>query len=163
MEFTNRCTKAFAELNGWMPTDYQFTFAQLAGRTRLRNVMEMPIRYGADEVLDHLFWFRRERKPAAVVSMPYNGDRLRAQELAARYGLIVLAPPIVNAGWWLPGENGTKCFVFVRQGTEVHWLPGQKHESAYKEFVAVFDREDAEEICLFLERVFCCERRHGDR
>jgi hypothetical protein len=135
MGFADRCTKAFATLNGWVPTDYQFTFNQLAGRTRTRDVMEMPIRYGADEVLDHIFWFRRERKPVAVVSQPYNGDRLRAQELAARYGLIMLAPPLINAGCWHPGENGTECFVFVRPGTEVRWLlPGQEHEGAYKEF-----------------------------
>jgi hypothetical protein len=141
MEFTNRCTKAFAELNGWMPTDYQFTFAQLAGRTRLRNVMEMPIRYGADEVLDHLFWFRRERKPVAVVSQPYHGNREAAQQLAAQHGLIMQAPPIVNAGWWLPGKNGTECFVFVRPDTEVRGLPAQETESAYKEFVAEFNQE----------------------
>jgi hypothetical protein len=147
LEFTDRCTRAFATLNGWSLTDYQFTFNQLAGRTRIRDVMEMPIRrrYGADSVLDHLFWFRRERKPVAVVSMPYHGNREAAQQLAAQYGLIMLAPPIVNAGWArsvaLPGENGTECFAFVRPGTEVRWLPGQKHESAYREFVAVFNRD----------------------
>jgi hypothetical protein len=73
--------------------------------------------------------------------MLYNGDRARAQQLAAQYGLIVLAPPIGNAGWWLPGENGTECFAFVRQGTEVRWLREQEHESAHKEFVAKFNQE----------------------
>jgi hypothetical protein len=141
MEFTDRCTKAFADLNGWAPTDRQFTFDQLAGRAKTCDYMEMPIRYGADEVLDHIFWFRRSRKPIAVVAMPYNGDRARAQQLAAQYGLIALAPPIANAGWWLPGENGTECFAFVRQGTEVHWLPEQIDGTAYEKFVAGFNRE----------------------
>ena len=142
MEFTDRYTEAFAKLNGWVQhTDKLFTFDQLAGNARTCNYTAAPICYGADEVLDHLFWFRRDRKPVAAVSMPYNGDRTRARELAAQYGLIALAPPIVNAGWWLPGKNGTECFVFVRQGTEVRWLPGQEDESAYKEFVGEFNRE----------------------
>jgi hypothetical protein len=100
---------------------------------------------GADGVLDHIFWFRCERKPAAVVSMPYNGDRLLAQELAAQYGLIMQAPPIVNAGWVRsdhPGKNGgSECFVFVPPGTMVRWLPGQVDGAAYEKFVAVVDRE----------------------
>jgi hypothetical protein len=30
-------------------------------------VMGMPICYGADEVLDHIFWFRRGRKPVPPI------------------------------------------------------------------------------------------------
>jgi hypothetical protein len=145
MEFTDRCTKEFARFNGWAPTDRQFTFDQLAGRAKTIDYKAFhtatPICYGADEVLDHLLWFRRERKPIAVVSMPYHGDRERAQRLAAQYGLIMLAPPIANAGWWLPGKNGTECFVFMRQGAEVRWMLGQEDESCYEIFVARFNQE----------------------
>jgi hypothetical protein len=144
MEFTDRYTEAFAKLNGWVQhTDRLFTFDQLAGRAKTCNYMAAPLvcYSGTGGVLDHLFWFPRERKPVAVVSMPYHGNRKAAQQYAAQYGLIMLAPPIVNAGWWLPGQNGTECFVFVRQGTEVRWLPGQESENAYKEFVDEFNRE----------------------
>jgi hypothetical protein len=134
--FTARYTDAFAKLNGWSPTNEHFSFRQLAGRGRDRSDDDSPVwRSGADDpdhVLDHLFFFRRERKPAAIVTMPYHGGLEQAQRLAERYGLIALAPPIAAAGWWLPGS--AECFVFVRQGTGVRWLPEQEDEAAYEKF-----------------------------
>jgi hypothetical protein len=146
-----RYTEAFAKLNGWSPSNEHFSFRQLAGKRRDRGGDDMPIwRSGADDpdhVLDHLAFFRRERKPIAVISMPYHGDREAAQQLAAHYGLVMLAPPIATAGWWLPGTNGTECFVFVRSGTAVRWLPGQEDEAAYERFA----EEHAEDQCRRVE------------
>jgi hypothetical protein len=51
------------------------------------------------------------------------------------------APPIAEAGWWLPGKNGTGCFAFTRQDTEVCWLPEQMSAPAYEKFVAEFNQE----------------------
>jgi hypothetical protein len=81
--------------------------------------------------------------------MPYNhyGAGLEhAQRLAEHYGLIAHAPPIAEAGWWVPDEMGTNCFAFTRVGTVVRWLPGQMSEDAYKEFSEEFHRERHEEI-----------------
>jgi hypothetical protein len=149
--FTARYTEAFAKLNGWSPSDKHFSFRQLAGRRRDRGGDDSPIwRSGDDDpdhVLDHLFFFRRDRKPIAIVTMPYHAELEKAQRLAERYGLIALTPPIAEAGWWCPGDS--ECFAFVCPGTEVRWLPEQMQQELYEKFAeeyTEFQRQRVQEF-----------------
>ena len=106
----------------------EVTLRQLAGMKRSED--RMPVMYSGGDphwVLDHCRYFKAEGKAVAIVTMPHNAQMEHAREIADRYGLDVLAPPIAKSGWWLPGS--TFCFAFVRPGTTVKWLPQQ----AYRE------------------------------
>jgi hypothetical protein len=69
-----------------------------------------------------------------LVPAQAQANRRRLDALSRRSGTRATAgcavrldragPPIAGAGWWLPGKNGTECFVFTRPGTAVRWLAG---------------------------------------
>jgi hypothetical protein len=120
-------TLAFARLNEWSRTKIEFTLRQLAGMKRSKEDRMPVYMYRGDDphwVLDHCHYFKAEGKAVAIVTMPHNAQMEHAREIADRYGLDVLAPPIAKSGWWLPGS--TFCFAFVRPGTTVKWLPQQR-------------------------------------
>jgi hypothetical protein len=83
--------------------------------------------------------------------MPDHGSLEGVQRIADRYGLIALSPPIANAGWRVPGR--TECFVFVRPGTEVRWLPEQMQQDLYEKFVEEYEKFQRQRIQEF--------ERHG--
>jgi hypothetical protein len=138
---TKRCAQAFAKLNGWSVTNDHFSFRQLAGKGRAHSNDEAPRWWRGDQdiahVLDHIQWFRQNRRPIAIVCMPYGVSIEDAQEMAQRYGLVACAPPIECSGWWLPKYS--QCFAFVRSGTTVRWLPGQCDAEAFEEFAAAWE------------------------
>ena len=126
-EQIRRDTLAFARLNEWSRTKIEFTLRQLAGMKRSKEDRMPVYMYRGDDphwVLDHCRYFKAEGKAVAIVTMPHNAQMEHAREIADRYGLDVLAPPIAKSGWWLPGP--TFCFAFVRPGTMVKWLPQQR-------------------------------------
>jgi hypothetical protein len=118
-----RDTLAFARLNGWSRTKNEFTLRRLAGMKALQGRQDAYRDYDPYWVMDHCRYFKAEGKAVAIVTMPHNAQMEHAREIADRYGLDVLAPPIAKSGWWLPGS--TFCFAFVRPGTTVKWLPQQ--------------------------------------
>jgi hypothetical protein len=123
----------FAKLNEWRLGGH-FSFLSLADgkQHRPRAGDEAPLwRHGDcpfEDVLDHIRWFNRDRKPAAIVTMPYHNEDLAARALAAHYGLEVHMPPLQQGGWLAPG---TWCYAFVRPATRVRWLPEQSDRRAF--------------------------------
>jgi hypothetical protein len=138
---SRKAARAFASLNGWSQTEKAFSFLQLAGLGRKRSDDLMPACTRGDQdpagVLDHLYWFKQNGKPVAIITMPYSyrGELAAAEKLAEQYGLIVAAPPIRESGWHLPGPNGTRCYAFVRPGTTVKWLPEQSEAAAFENWL----------------------------
>jgi hypothetical protein len=119
--------RRFARLNGWGQSG-GFTMWRLAGlRGRRFEDDAFPLWYSGSDaggpLMDHVYYFTAQRRPITIVTMPYHADLEDVREIADRYGLDVLAPPIAKSGWWLPGW--TFCFAFVRPGTTVKWLPQQ--------------------------------------
>jgi hypothetical protein len=139
---SRKAARTFASLNGWSWTEKAFSFRQLAGLSRKRGDDAVPVyRRGdqdPDRVLDHLYWFKQNGKPAAIITMPYHGELADAEKLAENYGLIVATPPIAESGWHLPGHNGTHCYAFVRPGTSLKWLPEQSDPAAFEKWLPSF-------------------------
>lgn len=140
---TQRCAKAFAKLNGWSLSSAHFSFRQLAGKGCTRSNDDAPLWWtGAQilvgDVMDHVRWFRQNRKPIAIISMPYLTSIENAQKLAQHYGLVACEPPIELSGWWAPKH--TSCFAFVRPGTTVRWLPEQCDPAAFEAFAQALNQ-----------------------
>lgn len=145
----DHCVKVFSKLNGWSRTDKHFSFYQLAGVARgRRDNDQAPLWWRGDQhlvgnVMDHLCWFRYQRKPIALMSMPYSAELADAEALAELYGLEVYAPPIQKSGWWYPAW--TDCYVFMRCGPGPRWLPQQCRPDAFKQYVAVYREAQAKD------------------
>ena len=123
-----RCAATqFAELNGWHLTRRGFTEATLARGGCHDGAYDYGRMPGPHELFDHCVYFREPRRPfrgIAIVTQPYGRTLETAREIAASLGLIVHAPPILTASWWLPGS--TRFFVVTRPGvTQVQFLPDQ--------------------------------------
>jgi hypothetical protein len=75
---------------------------------------------------DHPIYFRRDRRNAAIVSMPYGGLNTfaAADDFAERHGLRLHAPPSPWASFWYPGETLFLVFASARV-REIVWLPEQ--------------------------------------
>lgn len=153
--FADHYIKLFAKLNGWSRTDKHFSFRQLAGKTRgRRDNDEAPLWWSGDRqlvgnVMDHIVWFRYQRKPIAIMSMPYNTGWTEAQALARLYELEVYAPPIEKSGCWYP--DWTYCYVFIRCETGLCWLPQQCEQDAFKQYVAAYREAQAKDRQKFDE------------
>jgi hypothetical protein len=115
-------SERFARSNGWRLAGSGFSMQSLARGSRALATCYL-WQEDSHRVIDHVRWFNAQRRPVAIVTMPYHGELAEVQELAERYGLAVQAPPVARSGWWYPGH--TLCFAFVRPGTQVRWLPQQ--------------------------------------
>jgi hypothetical protein len=139
---SRKAARAFASLNGWSWTERAFSFRQLAGLGRKHSDDLMPAcRRGdqdPDHVLDHLYWFKQNGKPVAIITMPYHTELADAEKLVQGYGLVVATPPIRESGWHLPGRNGTHCYAFMRPETCVKWLPEQSEPAAFEKWLPSF-------------------------
>ena len=137
---SRKAARTFAKLNGWSQTERAFSFRQLAGLGRKHSDDVMPVCTRGDQdpdnVLDHLYWFKQNGKPVAIITMPYHGELADTEKLAENYGLVVATPPIQESGWHLPGHNGTHCYAFMRPGTSVKWLPEQSEPAAFEKMAA---------------------------
>lgn len=75
---------------------------------------------------DHVSWFKRNRKPAAIVTEPYgSGDSMaQLQRFLDELGLVSHQPPNPYASLWYPGYT---LFVVITRPEfgEVLWLPEQ--------------------------------------
>jgi hypothetical protein len=114
--------KLFGKLNGWRLARSGFELPQL-GTVRGRNWIEDYKSIGAQTVFDHLVRYSMRSRPMCLISMPHERHIDAAKRLAGLYGLQVLEPPRLFAGWWLPGA--THCFAFVRPDTPITWLAEQ--------------------------------------
>jgi hypothetical protein len=125
---TRNDARRFARLNGWGQSRRGFSMGRLA---RLHACNDFPLWYFGGHRhpgMDHLYYFKANGRPVAIVTMPYHASRGELRAVAKEYGLDVRAPPIAKSGWWFPGH--TFCFVFVRAGTQVKWLPEQSRAAA---------------------------------
>jgi hypothetical protein len=139
---SRKAAREFATINGWSRTEKAFSFRQLAGLGRKHSDDLMPVCTQGDQdpdrVLDHLYWFKQDGKPIAIITMPYHGELDVAEKLARSYGLIAAAPPIRESGWHSPGRNGTYCYAIVRPGTTVKWLPEQSDSTMFENWLPSF-------------------------
>ena len=114
---------AFAELNGWRPSEVASYGLSLLGRGRMSG------RICADnhdcDLLDHCVWFREGRRYAAVVGQPYLSavDIAEARARLADRGLVLHLAPDPLASFHYPGW--TLFVVVTKPGVRVRFLPEQ--------------------------------------
>jgi hypothetical protein len=114
---------AFAEVNGWRPSEVASYGLSLLGRDRMFG------RIRADnhdcDLLDHCIWFREGRRYVAVVGQPYLSavDIAEARARLAERDLVLHVPPDPLASFHYPGW--TLFVVVTKPGVEVRFLPEQ--------------------------------------
>jgi hypothetical protein len=114
---------AFAERNGWRPSEVASYGLSLLGRDRMSG------RIRADnhdcDLLDHCVWFREERRYVAVAGQPYlsDVDIAKTRVRLAERDLVLHVPPDPLASLHYPGW--TLFVVVTKPGVEVRFLPEQ--------------------------------------
>ena len=114
--------RLFGKFNGWRPARTSWELNRL-GIVKRRDWIDDCKSIEPAKVFDHVVRYSMRGTPMCLISMPYERHIDAARRLAGLYGLQVLEPPRLFAGWWLPGR--THCFAFVRPDTSIRWLPEQ--------------------------------------
>jgi hypothetical protein len=120
LEAQVQAAKAFAKVNDWKVSRSGFSLRALAGRQH-----EPWSGQHACGLFDHMLYFKRHRRPGALVTQPYSGPGLsiidEAQETADWLGLALHVPPAPKASIHYPG--GTVFLVFTNRDHVIKWLP----------------------------------------
>jgi hypothetical protein len=122
-DYTAKGRQQFACANGWYEAAKEFSFRALAsGKMHTGG-------YRGDEhlgrrPLDHPEWFRKDRRPVAIVGHNYRGpdgeDNRDPAATAKRFGLTLhVAPAGDAASWYYPGA--TTLLVMTRPETTIIW------------------------------------------
>jgi hypothetical protein len=110
---------AFAEINGWEPTEHDFAPEQIGHRNSHWRSLD-------HQVFDHCLFFRTKEgaksKNAAIITQPYNADAQgAAQHIAQELGLALHIPPNPQASIYWPGV--TFFLAFTAPDIQIRWLP----------------------------------------
>jgi hypothetical protein len=124
LETQIQAAQAFAKINDWKAVSRGgFSLRALAGRQH-----EPWSGQHACGLFDHMLYFRKHRRPAALVTQPYSDAGLsvidEAQEIADWLGLALHIPPAPKASIHYPG--GTVFLVFTSKDHVIKWLPEQE-------------------------------------
>ena len=111
----------FATFNGWEIVSRGFSLAQLGRRPPydpwIYRSPDFPlVMHGGENsprVMDHMTWFRLNRRPICLISQPYvpSGSLEAARAIAETYELDVFEAPKPKSGWYFPGR--VTCLAFV--------------------------------------------------
>jgi hypothetical protein len=122
LETQVQAVQAFAKINGWKVSRGSFGLRALAG---CKPSEPWSGQIHCRNLFDHCLYFRKHRRPAALVAQPYPGEgysRLdEAGEIADWLGLKLSVPPAPKASIHYPG--GTVLMVFTARDHEIRWLP----------------------------------------
>jgi hypothetical protein len=120
LEMQEQAAAEFGKLNGWRKSSSAFGLGRIPGCT-----MAYPHFGYRRDVFDHVLYFRKNRRPAALAVQPYTDAGLscidQAQEIADQLGLALHIPPAPKASIHLPG--GTVFLVFTNRDHVIKWLP----------------------------------------
>jgi hypothetical protein len=114
---TNAALREFAALNEWRETKSIFGPEDIGRRTHGRQQLL------SDNVFDHVHFFKRDRRNAAIVTQPYFDASKEAAEMANDAGIAFHVARIPKASFHYPGA--TYFFVFAERDHKMRWLPEQ--------------------------------------
>jgi hypothetical protein len=126
--------EAFADLNGWLPTDdpgRRFdVFSKPDGRYDPRRGATERLDWRVFDHTQFFVWADRPRRAAAIVTQPYNENPNQLPQVFGKLGgkdvveLVWHVPPIITASFHMPGS--ARFYVLTRPETPaVKWLPEQ--------------------------------------
>jgi hypothetical protein len=154
--------EAFAKLNGWRHSKAQLKWWHITGGPKPQYIEAgfdpygsyPPIAADVMRIFDHCQWFSKNRRPAALVSMPYDIEsKMELDDIAVRaeqIGLHLHYPPLRRSGWWNPGR--TELLVFTHPDTPVHWLAMNTDADALNEARREFEEYEAAQRKYYEER-----------
>lgn len=106
----------FGTEHGWTlsPSDFSLCMLAEGSPQPRRSIEDTDVDASRFDDLDHPYFYRRFRRPAAIAAHLYDLSdyrRARCEALAERFDLDLLVPDFPS--WWNPQKNGTTLVVYV--------------------------------------------------